>query len=111
MKGRIKSLTIRFKENCTSLHEKNVFRIIKNLINSLPDDTKMTINGKPVETFSVFISQNYLKIDLVQNKYMLGSLEHDGCEGCKYEFTYPNLDEEPCLSYRQNHMDNYERVI
>jgi|GEM_PF-6624763 hypothetical protein len=23
----------------------------------------------------------------------------DGCEGCKYEFTYPNLDEEPCLSF------------
>lgn len=107
MRGRIKRLTIKFEENYTTLHGTNEFKIIKNLINSLPDDSQMTINGKAVDTFSVFINQSPLMIDLRQKDTTLDCIEHDGCERCKYEFTYLELDEEPCLSCRQNYMDNW----
>lgn len=100
-------MAIRFEENNTTLHGKNDFKIIKNLINSLPDDSQMTINGKAVNAFSVFLNQSPLMIDFRQKDTTLNCLEHDRCENCKYEFTYPDLDQEPCLSCRQNHMDNW----
>jgi hypothetical protein len=87
-----------------------VFKEIKRSINSLPDNIKFIVNGKQTDVTAVMIKQNSIEINLEYEVNVLDYLEHDGCEKCKYEFTYPDLDQEPCLSCRQNHMDNWERA-
>jgi len=86
------------------------FRKIKRIINSLPDNIKFIVNGKQTDVAAVMIKQNSIEINLEYEVNVLDYLEHDGCEGCKYEFTYPDLNQEPCLSCRQNHMDNWEKA-
>ena len=38
---------------------------------------------------------------------MAWKVEHDGCEGCKYEFNYHEYDE-PCNRCKQNYYDLWE---
>lgn len=87
-----------------------VFKEIRKIINSLPDNIKFIVNGKQTDVAAIAIRQNSIEINLEYEVNVLDYLEHDGCEECKYEFTYPDLDQEPCLSCRQNHMDNWEKA-
>lgn len=57
------------------------------------------------------VKQYSIEINFEHKVDTAGYMDHDGCEGCKNEFTYPDLDKEPCLSCRQNHVDNHEREV
>lgn len=63
-----------------------VFKKIKKTINSLPDNIKFIVNGKQTDVATIIIKQNTIEINFEYEVNVLDYLEHDGCEGCKYDY-------------------------